>query len=602
MEKRNEERKKSFLDDGTEETSSTGNTAATAVVRRRTAKIIRRKEPTVDLRTLPPVSLLQPATIECYSTVESASVHTLDALGSYYTAIVDEMSITGWRIDEHKKAKQELSISSQHLQAANRQALQSRESSCNRLYSSRLNSRLTKRREQYSFKHSDDIDDHLSHYINHCSFSFLLISSKKKEPLLQELPEQSDSTHEAVSEAMHRRRSGTTRNDYSRKSNRKLEENDCSNELCDIQTNPPNHRLHSLASKLGVEDSIHKPTLVHLSKAKTASTNMRRSGEMDRVAESLMVTGASDSKETKLVDLADKNRRHLNSSRQPSRQSSSRQSSRHQEHNFSALSKPIKKERKDPSTISISKYLNINNRSERDKEGEEKKDERDKISELEEKKEKDEEQHLHEAEASCSHSTSEPWPDPYPIDLMADTGIKKDIVIRRTADSLGLHSHKWAKDFMERGFLNGRISRNIYYHYSRPGTREGTREGSASSDVSAIEKNKEMKPRTERAVTTRGERNKADTITEKLQKLESVYFSGSCRRPPGAGGGMNSACKRKIIKGSVSRPQTQANVHKSRRQYHEGGGEEREKKRSGMAKWAVTGERWQNMSPIKLFT
>ena len=292
MEKQNEERKKNFLDDGTEETSSTGNAAATAVVRRRTAKIIRRKEPTVDLRSLPPISLiLQPSTIECYSTVESASVHTLDVLGSYYTAIVDEVSITGWRIDEHNKAKQELCLSSQHLQAGNRQALQSRESSCNRLYSSLLNSRLTKRREQYSFKHRDDIDDHLSHYTNHCSFSFLIISSRRKEPLLQGLPEQSDSTQEAVSEVMHRRRSGSTRNDHNRKSNRKLEEND---ELFDIQTNSPNHRLHSLASKLGVEDSIHKPTLVHLSKAKTGSANKRRLGEIDRVAESLMVTGASD--------------------------------------------------------------------------------------------------------------------------------------------------------------------------------------------------------------------------------------------------------------------------------------------------------------------
>lgn len=289
----------------------------------------------------------------------------------------------------------------------------------------------------------------------------------------------------------------------------------------------------------------------------------------------------------------------MNSSRQSSRQPSSRQSSRQQEHNFSALSKPIKKERKDPSTISVSKYLNINNRSEKDKEKEENKDEKDKISELEEKKEKeDEEQYLQEADASCNHSTTEPWPDPYPIDLMADTGIKKDMVIRRTADSLGLHSHKWAKDFIERGFLNGRIPRNIYYHYSRPGTRCG----SGSSDVSAIEKSKETKPKTERAVTTKGERNKADAITEKLQKLESVYYSGSTRRTLGAGGGMNSACKRKIIKGSVSRPQTQANVHKSRRQYCEGGGEERERKRSGIAKWAVMGEKWQNISPIKLST
>ena len=294
MEKQNEERKRSFLEDGTEETSSTSNTAATAVVRRRTAKIIRRKEPTVDLRSLAPGPLLlQPATIDCYSTVESASIHTLDVLGSYSTAIVDEMSISGWRIDEHKKAKQELSYSSQHLHTANRQGLQSRESSCNRLFSSRLNSRLTKRREQYSFKHSEDIDDHLNHYTDHCSFSFLIISSRKKEPLLQGLPEQSDSTQEAVSEVMHRRRSSSTRNDYNRKSNRRVEENDSNNELCDIQqTSSPNHKLHSLASKLGVEDSIHKPTLVHLSKAKTASASKNRSGVIERVAEALMVTGA----------------------------------------------------------------------------------------------------------------------------------------------------------------------------------------------------------------------------------------------------------------------------------------------------------------------
>ena len=285
-------------------------------------------------------------------------------------------------------------------------------------------------------------------------------------------------------------------------------------------------------------------------------------------------------------------------SRQSSRQSSSRQSSRQQEHNFSALSKPIKKEKKDPSTISVSKYLNINNRSEREKEGEETEGEKEEISELEDKEE--EERYLHEAEANCSHSTSEPWPDPYPIDLMVDTGIKKDIVIRRTADSLGLHSHKWAKDFIERGFLNGRVSRNVYYHFSRPGTRGGP----GSTDVSAIDKSKEVKPKTERAVTTRGERNRTDAITEKLQKLESVYFSGSYKRPLGASVGINSACKRKIIKGSVSRPQTQANTHKPKKQHQERG-EERERRRSGIAKWTLTGEKWQapnNISPIKLLT
>ena len=54
-----------------------------------------------------------------------------------------------------------------------------------------------------------------------------------------------------------------------------------------------------------------------------------------------------------------------------------------------------------------------------------------------------------------------------------DNSLQKEVAIRRKADSLGLLSRKWAKNFIERGFMNGSLPRKVYYDYS---SRQATRE------------------------------------------------------------------------------------------------------------------------------
>ena len=293
MERKREERLGSFPDDGNEETSSNGNTA---IVKRRTAKITRRRVPTVDVRAaVHPLLSAQHnqsnTTTDCYSTIETISMHSLDVLANYYTSDGPTQGLSRWRENEHNKIKQEGSTSLQHC-SVSRQSLQSKESSCNRLYSSRLNSRLSKRREQYSFKHSDDdINDHLRHYSSHCSFSYLVLSSRKKE-LLHEVPEQSDSTQEATIENSSTYRSGGVVHNKPTTIIEKHRSVPASYTRTPESVTPPKHRLHTLASRLGIEESIHEPALLHLPKPTTPSISKRKA--MDIVTESLVVTGGRE--------------------------------------------------------------------------------------------------------------------------------------------------------------------------------------------------------------------------------------------------------------------------------------------------------------------
>lgn len=95
------------------------------------------------------------------------------------------------------------------------------------------------------------------------------------------------------------------------------------------------------------------------------------------------------------------------------------------------------------------------------------------------------------------------FPATIPDPLFENVG--KEEILRRKADSLGLLSHKWAKSFLERGFMNGSLPHTFYHNLSRPISREQNRQ--ASSDNRG----------TENSSTTRRERNK------KMERLESVY-------------------------------------------------------------------------------
>lgn len=215
------------------------------------------------------------------------------------------------------------------------------------------------------------------------------------------------------------------------------------------------------------------------------------------------------------------------------------------------------------------------------------------VNNSEEENEEEEEAVTEKYSLAVGSDSNDPWPEPYPIDLMADSSIKKDIVIRRAADSLGLHSHKWAKDFIERGFLNGRVSRKLYYNYSRPSTRGS--DGSDTTDTKTSHKEKKEDIAIS-ASTAKGEKKKAESTAEKLQKLESVYMNTTTSSILKTRTGTSATSKRKIKSNcGHSRPQTQSNTYKPL--YDEG---MKERMRSNMQKWTLKGEKWQTPLPIHI--
>ena len=135
------------------------------------------------------------------------------------------------------------------------------------------------------------------------------------------------------------------------------------------------------------------------------------------------------------------------------------------------------------STISVSKYLRVNH-----------------SSSMEEKREGG------ELDGSTSTLSSPPstipshdeysmvrstkperatWPS-FPntaVDPLIDN-LGKEEMLRRKADSLGLLSHKWAKSFLERGFMTGYLPHQLYHNLSRPTTKESTRPGDTPATYS----------------------------------------------------------------------------------------------------------------------
>lgn len=93
---------------------------------------------------------------------------------------------------------------------------------------------------------------------------------------------------------------------------------------------------------------------------------------------------------------------------------------------------------------------------------------------------------------------SDKWPSFTPSVDPLESFVQKEEAIKRKANSLGLISHKWAKGFIERGFIDGQLPRKIYYEYSRQSTRETKRANSVQKNGSKLstkqnEKLKELK-------------------------------------------------------------------------------------------------------------
>ena len=144
------------------------------------------------------------------------------------------------------------------------------------------------------------------------------------------------------------------------------------------------------------------------------------------------------------------------------------------------------------------------------------------------------------------HNQHEQWPAFVSVDPLVE-GVGKDEIIKRKANSLGLLSHKWAKNFIERGFMNGCLPRKLYYDYSRPGTKEVSRKTEKTEERQRQEKKiqvledvyggakSKLKTRLESA------KKKESSITTQKGKRELDYNSrrhynshsrGTTSRPP----------------------------------------------------------------------
>ena len=223
----------------------------TAQPKRRTARIIRRTEPTVDVNK-PLIQFTDknhtPKEPIGYDTVETASYSNLHCFYTHNDDISDLHNICGWRNDDHSKLDKEFLTSRYGITTpATRGLLQSRELS-SRLYPSRLSSRLTRKREQYCFQHFDDIEDHIRKYNQFCSFTQVLspstarrnstVNKHKDDHQLQDLSfpqENSEYPYHLTSAAP---------------------ETALNNQITDLSL------LQNLATRLGVGESINEPQLL----------------------------------------------------------------------------------------------------------------------------------------------------------------------------------------------------------------------------------------------------------------------------------------------------------------------------------------------------
>lgn len=221
---------------------------------------------------------------------------------------------------------------------------------------------------------------------------------------------------------------------------------------------------------------------------------------------------------------------------------------------------PARRSQEANSTISVSNYLHVSHVKEEEEE------EQDSApAEEEDVKEREKDENVSLVSSQCCNSDVFPpeqspkppqperatWPSfpavTTPMDPLLDN-VDKEEVLKRKADSLGLLSHKWAKSFLERGFLNGQLPRSVYYRVSRPSTRDEQRPGTtrpkpASDDK--LDKLKSVYGRSKRSQQgnsglveskkTSRSPTRADQRVTALHKLSNRLKTSTCSRPPTRG-------------------------------------------------------------------
>lgn len=260
------------------------------LTKRRTTKVVRRREPTIDIRLLTAQHTHSEDTSNTvlggFSTLEVKSDHTLK---SHYTTEKEdtESALCGWRTDEHFKVRRELDNYATQQYITERGQLHSREKS-SRLYSCRLNSRISRKRTQYAFAHYDSKEGHMQHYIETCSFSHLVITSKK--PSNGDILEHQPDCIQEITDQCNERPHDSTNNHTA--INRSAANNyNKSQSITKDKTGP--YKLHSLATRLGVMESIREQHMLH-----SATNNSTAAGTSRPTPPSIVKKRAGVSKET----------------------------------------------------------------------------------------------------------------------------------------------------------------------------------------------------------------------------------------------------------------------------------------------------------------
>lgn len=149
-------------------------------------KIERRQEATVDVRLATANNELESrstgsldSSLPGYNTIEKSSLNGLEKFENWKEADQDGTCVNGWKGDEDI-ARMVLHRSF-HTTVTNdtRNLMQSRGVCSNRLYSSHLNTQMSKKREKYRFTHAKTAKDHMKTYNESCSYSFLILYNKK---------------------------------------------------------------------------------------------------------------------------------------------------------------------------------------------------------------------------------------------------------------------------------------------------------------------------------------------------------------------------------------------------------------------------------------
>ncbi len=243
--------------------------------RRKGSKIERRCEATVDVTTaLSRNDSPSEDNSAGYATIEDSSFVGLEKFENWKES--DHSScISGWKNDENI-AKMVLHRPYDNSMVINesRSALQSREVS-DRLYSSRLNTQMSKRRDQYKFTHANSPSEHLQNYSESCSYSHLIFCTRRRpKSLFANDEEDTVFTEEAVQVNKKERETilpktvttSTVRPKHNRPILKQQQQQHNSSippiPLITNMSNSTDRVLHTLADRLGVKESIDEPKLL----------------------------------------------------------------------------------------------------------------------------------------------------------------------------------------------------------------------------------------------------------------------------------------------------------------------------------------------------